>query len=113
MLTLTSAMDTKRLTQEGTAPVWVLKMKFTGTGDVYLGERGYTITGWGGGDRTINGWIQDWGEVREVGAESFTDTPILASELSLPVIIPSGRSATGTTLSTRLPAGATRRGRRG
>src|SRR3990167_6870517 len=98
MLTLTSAMDTKRLTQEGTAPVWVLKMKFTGTGDVYLGERGYTITGCGGGDRTINGWIQDWGEVREVGAESFTDTPILASELSLPVIIPSGRSATGTTL---------------
>lgn len=99
MLTLTPALDVKRSAATGTSPVWVLKIKFVGTGDVYIGDRDYTITAWAGGDRTVRGWAQDWGPIHEQGANLLEDTPVVVSDLTLPIIVPGGRTAPDTLFS--------------
>lgn len=95
MMTLTPAFAAEKNKPAGTRPLDVLKVKFS-TGDLYVGIADVTIPNWGGGDRAVRGWVQEFGRVDDVIAPPLDDSPILTGDMSIRLLAQDGQDGADT-----------------
>ena len=95
MIALTAAYEAEKNKQTGARPFDVLKVKFA-TGDLYIGIADYTINNWGGADRTVRGWMQEWGRVDDVITQPLDDAAALTGDMSIRLLSQDGQDGAGT-----------------
>jgi len=95
MLTLTTNFRSETEKLSATRPVAILKCEFV-TGTVYVGDFNYTVATWEGSDRTVRGWIKEWGTLDDVATLNLAATPALGGDLSITLLIPGGREGPDT-----------------
>lgn len=79
----------------GAKPAYYLLVQFA-TGDVFLGDRADTVTGWAGSNRTIQPWVHSWGKLDDVMSLDMSQAPVLAGDFRVTVAVPGGPASPST-----------------
>src|SRR3990167_6203885 len=89
----TSALVAEKNRNDGVSPTCLLKFDFL-TDTLFVGAHAQTIAAWDGADRTVQGWVFDFGRFDDVVRLDLSATPALAGDVTMRFWCPGGEDGT-------------------